>query len=357
MSPQITSEYESASFQIKSFTPSRTHDDDVTSDSKSTASHVTQNSTLREDRYWSILSNSFFVVGGFFSVVGTSWDYILSKKYNDVEDLYTVMDKWHYVLFRSILILWPSIFLLNSIIDVKWALIVKERMEQNKPSWKSYAHKILANPTQGRQRNSLILNTALVVPQNILRRTRNHIGHRRQLGAATAFGIAASLSVSAAILSCIRRDTIYGREHWEALSYWTDMLRYASVHMYLISAMLTLWKLQSTSPLCSVRYNTQNNLMSEIEEDEQGTVIANNVRWYSNVEFLGTLGDVIFGIATVVDVFLQDCIYHEDEIFIWPIVQAAVWSVDALLYLRSDFLSLHYTSPAYLWKDPCGHLV
>jgi hypothetical protein len=108
-----------------------------------------------------------------------------------------------------------------------------------------------------------------------------------------------------------------------------------------------------------VRYNTQYNITEE-EEDEQGIVIANNnykVRWYSNVEFLGTLGDVIFGIATVVDVFLQDCIYHEDEIFIWPIVQAAVWSVDALLYLRSDYLSLHYTSPAYLWKDPCGHLV
>jgi hypothetical protein len=353
-----TSERESASFQITSYTPPHTQDEDVHSDSKSTStSNRRQNSTLREDRFWSILSNSFFVAGGFFSLVGTSWDYILSKKFNDVDDLYTVMDKWLYVLYRSILILWPSIFLLNSIIDVKWALIVKERMEQNKPSWKSYAHKILANPTQGRQRNRLILNTALVVPQNILRRTRNHIGHRRQLGSAIAFGIAASLSASAAILSCIRRDTDYGKTHWEALSYWTNISRYASVHMYAISAMFTLWKLKTSTSSSSTFWSLENQ--NNISEEEQRIAIAINdsaARWHSNVEFLGGLGDVLFGIATVVDILIQDIsMYHPDELSIWPIVQAAVWSVDALLYVRSD--CLHYASPAYLWKDPCGHLV
>ena len=112
-----------------------------------------------------------------------------------------------------------------------------------------------------------------------------------------------------------------------------------------------------TTPSCGRRTNRQ----SILDEKQREIVVAANnkdhIKWHSNVEFLATLGDVIFGIATVVDVFLQDFIYHEDEIFVWPIVQAAVWSVDALLYLRSDYLSLSYVSVAYLWKDPHGQYV
>ncbi len=297
---------------------------------------------------------------------------------------------------------------MNSIIDVIWSLVVTERMAQNKRRWKSalLVHKILANPTQGRRRDSLLLNTALVVPQHVLRRTRSHIGHRRQLGAATAFGVAASLSVSAAVLSVIRKDTSFGRENSDTLSYWKNILKCASVHMYLISAILALWKFLSSSSSvssycsggggaaggnarrhwlapsvssdCISRNNSalssNNYVFNDADTipsfgrrtnqqpilDEELVVVANNkdhIKWYSNVDFLGTLGDVIFGIATVVDVFLQDFIYHEDEIFVWPIVQAAVWAVDSLLYLRSDFLSLNYTSVASLWKDSCGHYV
>ena len=158
-------------------------------------------------------------------------------------------DKWQYITHQSLSILWPFIFSMNSIIDVKWSLVVKERMAQNKKRWKSalFVHKILANPTQGRKRNSLLLNTALVVPQHVIRRTRSHIGHRRQLGAATAFGVAASLSVSAAVLSVARKDTSFGRENLDTLSYWTNILKCASVHMYLISAILALWKFASSS--------------------------------------------------------------------------------------------------------------
>ena len=169
-----------------------------------------QSSTLTEDRYWSIFSNSFFVAGGFFSLVGNSWDYVLNKKIGNVEDLNYYLARWHYVTYRCLTILWPTIFLLNSIIDVKWALVVRERSERNKP-WKRFVHKILNDPTQGRKRDSLMLNTALVVPQTLIRRTRNHIGHRRQLSAATAFGFSALFSVAAAVLSVIMTDTSTGR--------------------------------------------------------------------------------------------------------------------------------------------------
>ena len=404
--PTTTEYYELASFHINK--PSLNGDDYI-SDATSTENDLLQQQeqsqcpTLREDRNWSILSNSFFVTGCFFSLVGNSWDYILYTKFNnnvEGEDLQAMSDKWQYITYQSLSILWPIIFLMNSIIDVKWALVVQERMAKQKKRWKSesFVHKILVNnPTMGRKRDSLLLNTALVVPQNVLRRTRNHIGHRRQLGAATAFGVAASLSVSAAVLSVIRKDTPFGRHHWDALSYWTSILKYASVHMYLVSAILTLWKMSSssmssycsgaaaaapsvssdrisgniavlsssnnvlndadTTPSCGRRTNRQ----SILDEKQREIVVAANnkdhIKWHSNVEFLATLGDVIFGIATVVDVFLQDFIYHEDEIFVWPIVQATVWSVDALLYLRSDYLSLSYVSVAYLWKDPHGQYV
>jgi hypothetical protein len=431
--------------QIISYQPPPLHhdyddddDDYIVSDATATAKkrhrmqkeqqhHPQQSPTLREDRYWSILSNSFFVAGCFISLIGNSWDYILYTKYNninkavdddDIPTISTTSDQWQYVAYQSLSILWPFIFLMNSIVDVKWALVVQERIAQNKShtTITKFVHKLLANnPTQGRKRNSLLLNTALVVPQNVLRRTRNHFGHRRQLGAATAFGIAASLSVSAAIVNVIRKNTFYGQENWDSLSYWMDMLKYASVHMYLISAVLTLWKLSSTSSYCGgggevVGWNARPWLTSssrssdssdnsaslpsnnnnatrttttttttdgtppggvggiqnqqpipvKYQQDEEGIVVVtikDQIKWYSNVEFLGTVGDVIFGLATVVDVILQDCIYHEDAVYIWPIVQAAVWSIDALLYLRSDYLSLNYVSVAYLWKDRCGHYV
>ncbi len=106
MSDPVTAEhYELASVHIASYKPSHNADDCI-SDATSTENDLlkqqqqqeqSQSPTLREDRYWSFFSNSFFVAGCFFSLAGNSWDYILYTKFNYVgEDLQAMSDKWQY---------------------------------------------------------------------------------------------------------------------------------------------------------------------------------------------------------------------------------------------------------------------
>ena len=62
--------------------------------------------------------------------------------------------------------------------------------------------------------------------------------------------------------------------------------------------------------------------------------------WYSNVENLETLGDIFFGVASMIDVLLCD-VSIDDGILLLPILSACLWTVDALLYLRGDFAMLY----------------
>ena len=63
------------------------------------------------------------------------------------------------------------------------------------------------------------------------------------------------------------------------------------------------------------------------------------IPWYSDVGSVETLGDALFGISSVVDVCLQDA--NVDAIYWWQAASSLLWTVDALLYLRGDFVSFY----------------
>ena len=102
---------------------------------------ITQNSNNRwtshdDDVDWSILSNAFFVAGGLVYIIGTSWDYAMYNNESggnidiDAElllDLHNILSTSQYIVYQSIWVLGPTIYFANAVMDVKWALIVRNR--------------------------------------------------------------------------------------------------------------------------------------------------------------------------------------------------------------------------------------
>ena len=149
-------------------------------------------------------------------------------------------------------------------------------------------------------------------PHNILRRLRKHIGHRRALSAAIAFGFGAFLEFSSAYLDQFSATiTDEGIHIVDALS----------VNAYLASAAFALIG----------------------QEDERELKPWINV-WYDAAR-LESLGDIFFGVSTAVDCAI--CYLHLDNddvwgsyVFIWAVVSASLWQFDALCYLRADVNSM-----------------
>jgi hypothetical protein len=274
--------------------------------------------SLHDDVDWSILSNAFFVAGGLIYVIGSCWDYAMYSAAANPEDLdlHSILRIQEYVIYQAVWIMGPLVYFLNSVIDVKWALIVKERDARRR-----HLEKLLVDMPDtplGKRSGRARIKAALMRPKMLLKRMRRHIGHRRQLGAATTFGIAAFLGIIAAVCSLLATDTSLGQADY--LSDWAATLESASVHMYLVSAIFALWR----SPTANVSVSSS----------------LAGVPWYSNVESLETLGDVFFGSASLIDVVLQDATV-DDGILWLPIISAVLWTVDALLYLKGDFASLY----------------
>ena len=71
-----------------------------------------------------MFSNAFFIGGGFFYIVGSTWDLSLSKSSsNDVDngDVST-LPQYNMTLYYLVWTLGPIMYLLNSAIDVTWAM-------------------------------------------------------------------------------------------------------------------------------------------------------------------------------------------------------------------------------------------
>lgn len=66
-----------------------------------------------DDVFWSIFSNAFFLGGGLCYIIASSWDLSLSKTGSDPQYMF---------LYYSLYVLGPLVYLLNSSIDVIWAV-------------------------------------------------------------------------------------------------------------------------------------------------------------------------------------------------------------------------------------------
>lgn len=273
---------------------------------------VTSQDEEENDTLWCILSNVLFVSGGVMYITATSWDYSIYAGAPADLDVYTFLGHFAYLLYQGVWIMGPLIYFLNSIVDVKWALLVKRRYARRRRAEK------LANPALAGVKERNIL-------KEILRQMRKSVGSRRTLGAASTFGVGAFCGLVAALLGARAANTTLGQDMSDIFSARSDKLGTASVHIYLISAICALWK-----PV-SVWKSAVFALWGSSATDSS----VPSPSWYSNPNSLFTLGDILFGTAAIIDVCLTNSSIDDGYLSL-PIFSSILWTTDALLYMRGD---------------------
>jgi hypothetical protein len=294
----------------------------------STGDAPTEATSEDGDAVWSILSNAFFVSGGFVYLLGASWSYAIYSKTDDPDnlDLRAVLSALAYTIYQAIWILGPLIYFLNSIIDVKWALIVKAR----KAARKSYLEKLKAETPATRDQSG----TGGGLLSNLRRLIKRNVGSRRSLGAASTFGLGALMGLLAAVLGLKATDISLSQGKIDSLYAWAATLGSGSVHLYLVSAILSLWKPPSAwLAMCNPSSAGGTGNVAA------GSTVA-GIPWYSNPRILFNYGDVLFGSAAVIDVCLADASI-DDGFLSLPVASSLLWTVDALLYLRGDICTFY----------------
>ena len=311
------------------------------------------------DVFWSIFSNAFFLGGGLFYIAGSSWDVNLSNSESDPQNMF---------LYYSVWVLGPFVYLLNSSIDVIWAIRAMQADKKQRGKFLSEsvrlwhpvkfcspdrllftskccmmiiglkrffitAHEHAANVgcegDTGRDiltalekfdRHATSLDEQLIegarlsgkqgdkMRSNVMSNLRRHFGHRRELSSASTFGAAAIFGTASAI-------------GWAAGTMDEDMvnrLELVSIHLYLLSAAFAL-----------------------IGRRQENTVHCTGFwDFFEDAQALENAGDSLFGIASVIDVVLTDFSFDDDNPW-WAVVSAVLWMLDAMFYLRGDFVVLY----------------
>ena len=62
--------------------------------------------------------------------------------------------------------------------------------------------------------------------------------------------------------------------------------------------------------------------------------------FFEDAQALENVGDSLFGIASVIDVVLSDFQFDDNNPW-WPVLSAVLWMLDAMFYLRGDFVVLY----------------
>ncbi|KAL3787840.1 hypothetical protein ACHAWO_009943 [Cyclotella atomus] len=364
-----------------------------------------------DDTAWSIYSNFYFLSGGLFYLVATSWDYSLFHNARDAE-IDEVLSLAQRVLYEFLWFMGPLTYLLNSFIDVRWALKVRKRdvrrrelekllvgKKTTKQKQKAAAaaaakeqeeleeggtevirreHAAIGEETpenyyslsieQSTPKRKHRLRRIISPTKKIFHRMRKHMGHRRDLAAAISFGMAAALSVTGAtcylistqgkfsfVIHSARKDIAVIDS--DLLASWAGSLERASIHMYLVSAIFALWR------------NPCKNSVADEEADTEGfndtslgsmswfhaRIILPISRPFNDVDSMETVGDIFFGLASVVDVILEDSTL-DDNVLWWPIISALLWTLDALFYLRGDFVTLYLRNAVLSSEEDDGQL-
>jgi hypothetical protein len=274
------------------------------------------------DLRWSLLSNTFFIFGGFFECFNNIWELIM----NGEENINTLLS----VLKIGVTLLGPLVYCCNSIVDITWAVRVEQRLDRRQQlddldidliAPDKVVEVVTESPdSKGQTKKRLRLPFE---PHNVWRRLRRHIGHRRVLSAAITFGIGAALEFSKSYLGLFST-------------------RFSDEGLHIVDAMCV--NFYAASAVFALSKNAQ---------DERRRKPWAEV-WH-DAPRLESLGDTFFGIASAVDCAI--CYFRLDElgefIFIWPLISASLWVFDALCYLRADVNSM----TLYNASRPLGHAV
>ena len=280
------------------------------------------------DLLWSMLSDSFFILGGISYIVLSGWDYYTYK--NNIANGIPVDDttnQWYIVVD----LIAPTVYLLNSIIDIHWAEAARQRILNKQDMTKIWDESRFQ--LRGISFTSSSLSTTFdysneTEVQNCFGctwcyRMRKYAAHRRTMMAAVSFGIAASLAVLAAILRNFFLPTFqseYGTIH--EISPWVysvdSILDALSDHVYIVSAIFSM---------------TGKRHRPWLAPSDPNTIL------FNDSERLEDLGDLLFLMGSLVDATLSDLqLMH---LVLLPILSSILWMVDGFLYMRSDIVKAH----------------
>lgn len=301
------------------------------------------------DVAWSIASDVCFVVGGICYVILAVWDERIRLAQGDLEgtDLdagieeATKASKWYPIMDAMA----PAVFCFNSWIDLRWAFVVQDRLKtkRNLAQWwdsewaETNTTATIKTPTSPYYATRDDGKGAVVVQGRSIfnaddenlscwHHCRKHAAHRRTLWAALTFGAAALLALLAVFFSS---DTASPTQ-----------LELASAHLYVASAVISLTG-KRTRPWF------QSSITKSPEYlDYDCSIVKDRIHQlglfasvWRNPEILEDMGDALFLIGSVLDAILIDfdaAVIEESALM--GIVAAGLWLLDALLYMRSDFV-------------------
>lgn len=254
------------------------------------------------DVYWSFLSDMFFVTGGICYVL------LSVLVLNETASV-------HHTILEFVA---PSVYLLNSCVDVKWAQNIKDRSRVKNELTETWNYwRILLGKDDDSTVQQDETKTDLASQDNGGKshppwyiRLRKHAAHRRTLLAAWTFGIAAYFSVMAVLVPLCKNLPLY--------QLWASVLDALSVLFYILSAIISVSG-KRTRPWLSIRAN------------ESGLL------WLQNPDTLEDLGDILFLIGSIVDGVLCFAKFDDNQPE-WALMSSILWLVDACLYLKADFV-------------------
>jgi hypothetical protein len=289
---------------------------------------VGQYMTTQRDWFWYELSDWLFVVGGFLFVILSIWywywppfplDYDCRNHLEETPPLSTR-------LFYALNIVAPFIYVFHAIVDVVWAkqyqekCLIRDEMLRTWDSYRSHTSKIDKRRHKVRERMEsfrLSLSSASTfgsidsVAKPWYRRCGHHDAHRRTILGAGAFGVAALLGLGSSMafyMGIHTGDATVVDQCMTASVY----LHWSSDHSFIISSIICLT-------------GSRNKPFLNWGDTSP----------WNSTNFLEDLGDVLFLVGCLMDIFLGDL--HMQRPY-WLLISSVLWLIDACLYLRTDLL-------------------
>lgn len=275
------------------------------------------------DLAWSTLSNSFFLAGcmGYLIVSACAVYSTHTRRQAQITEQYSWM--YHFFLVFS-----PIVYLINSVIDIKWARSLqaqyraKKAMTDHWQDWRvtfldpnaaSAARSSACDTTDGAEDDPFHISSSIseLSPSPLKRphmpwydRLRRHVAHRRSVTAALTFGVAATFAVVAVFVLYLDLPSS------TQVSFYLNAI---SVHIYVLSAAFAL----------------------SGKRNRPWMDLGSSVPALSSPERLQDLGDLFFLIGTVADLVLCDFRFDDGNPG-WSLFGSLLCLLDAILYLRSD---------------------
>lgn len=234
---------------------------------------------------FSPICDSLVVVVGLMQLIVALFDYASYNTHLESSN----SKHWRCILFELLRVFGPVVYLQSSAIDLKCELDIND--DETDDDDRKYSSR----------RNKRSRNAFLYC--------------RSELVAAATAVIAAILCVISAICRALTLSSdIEEVQENHSLSDFTAALETASVHLYLVSAMLTVWR----GPFGSrVRYCPS---------------------YFTNA-YVGTLGDATFGVASIIDVYLHYSSFTFSAK--WYVVSAFFWTCSSWCYVIAKRMKLY----------------